>query len=354
MHGLEGLKGKRRSDLGRFRRLSEEAQQFLRQAIMHNPRRTATSLYEELARARLLGLPPVSLSTVQRFVKTVETPIDEPERRRFAFPHANDCWQSDLCVGPYLLDKGKKRTAHIIAVLDDASRLVVAAAVSLQSNYLAFEPVLKAAIASRGVPKKLYVDNAKIFYSQQLQIICARLGITLSHSQPYEPRGRGKVERWFRTLREQCLDLLTPEELASEETLSKALATYVEGTYNHRPHRSLDGKSPMERFLADEEHIRLLSDDRLEQAFLHETHRRVGKDATLSLDNVVFEAPQHFIDQRVRLRYSPYDPEQIWIENDDGQLIPIRPVRAADNAFIPRRRREELIDYGVLQNDKED
>lgn len=352
-HGLEGLKMKRRSDRGSFRSLGSEAQEFLVQAVQHNPRRTATALYEELARARLLGQPPVSLSTVQRFLRTVEVPTDAtPERRRFAFPHANDCWQSDLCAGPYLLEKGKKRKTHVIAILDDASRLVVAARVGLQSNYPAFEAVLKHAIASRGVPKRLYVDNAKIFHSQQLQLICARLGIIVSHSQPYEPQGRGKIERWFRTLREQCFHALTDEDLASENALSRALHAYVEGTYNIRPHRSLDGASPMQRYLADEEHLRQLSTQQLEQAFLHETYRRVGKDSTLSLEGTVFEVPPRFVDQRVHLRYSPHQPEQAWIEDEDGQLFAIHPVRPTDNAFIPRRR-QEIIDYDALKNKEE-
>ncbi len=346
-YGLEGLKSKPRNDRGHFRRLSMEAQTFLAEALRKNHRATATALYEDLVQARLLGHPPCSLSTVQRFLRTVEVPQTGPERRRFAFAHANDCWQADLCVGPYLPGKGGKRRANLLAILDDASRLCVHAAFTFEANSQAFESVLKAALQKRGLPQKLYLDNGKIFRSQHLQAVCARLGITLCHSQPYQPEGRGKIERFFRTVREQCFDKLEPGGLASLAALNQRLAAYIEGVYHQRPHSSLEGASPMERFLADADRLRSLSPERLERAFLRENERRVAKDATVSLDGVAFEVPQPFVGQRVFLLHRSGDLSRAWLRQADGSLCEILPVRPVDNSRIPRRR-PEIIDYSIL------
>ncbi len=199
-YGLEGLKGKHRQDRGYFRRLSAEAQAFMTEVVRRNPRLTAAALYDELAQAKLLGSPPCSISTVQRFLRQVEIPqTDEPERRRYTFAHANACWQSDVCVGPPL--SGRRKKTNLLAFLDDASRLFVHAAFFSEANNQAFESAFKAAVLKRGVPQRLYVDNGKIYHSRQIQMVCAHLGIVLCHATPYMPQGKGKIERAFRTLR---------------------------------------------------------------------------------------------------------------------------------------------------------
>lgn len=355
-YGLEGLKGKQRADRGHFRRLSSEARMFLAEALRRNPKATGTALYEELAQARLLGHPPCSLSTVQRFLRTVEIPHSPgPERRRFVFAHANDCWQTDVCVGPHLMNShaGRKHGTYLLAVLDDASRLCVHAAFVPEADSAAFEHVLQTALQKRGIPQRLYLDNAKIFRSLQLQAVCARLGIVLCHSQPYQPEGRGKIERFFRTVREQCFSRLGADDLVSLDALNRRFAEYVEQVYNSRPHGSLEGKSPMERFLADQEHLRFLPEQRVGQAFLHEVERRVAKDATVSLLGAVFELPQVFVGQKVRLLFHAGGLEQAWVLRPDGSTVPVRQVRPVDNARIPRSKRSDPIDYSILSNKEE-
>ena len=84
-----------------------------------------TALYEELLAGGFLGLPPVSLSTVGRYLKKTQLPSEpEIERKRFVFEFANDCWQTDALAGPYLIIDGKKKATYLIAFLDDASRLL--------------------------------------------------------------------------------------------------------------------------------------------------------------------------------------------------------------------------------------
>lgn len=349
--GLEGLKGKERGDRGHHRRLSAEAQLYLNEAVRRNPKTTATTLYEELAQAQLLGKPPCSLSTVQRFVRHIEIPQpDQPERHRFAFAHANACWQSDVCVGPYLITPGgeRKQKTLLLAILDDASRLCVHGYFYPEANNQAFEAVFKTAILKRGVPQRLYVDNGRIFHSTQLKLICAHLGITLCHSTPYQPQGRGKIERLFKTIRQQLFARLEPDDLVSMEALNQRFADYLEHTYHNRPHSSLGGQTPMQRFLADQELLRFVSRERVDRAFLHEEERRVGKDATISVARVVFEVPQVYVGRRVHVLFRPDDLSTVWLREDNGSLLPVTPVRLTDNAITFRPRRSDPIDYVAL------
>lgn len=346
--GLEGLKAKKRNDLGRFRRLPTEAQNFMVQAVRHNPKLTATTLYEELLAARLLGNPPCSLSTVQRFLRTIEVPRSaSSEHRRFEFPHANSCWQSDACVGPYLTAPGRKQRTHLIAFLDDASRLLVHGRFYTSVGSVAFEDAFRSALLKRGIPQRLYVDNGSCYRSLQLEMICARLGIVLSHSEPYRPEGRGKIERFFRTVRQQFFSRLTAEDLTSLQTLNAAFAHYVEHVYHQRSHAALAGKAPMERFLQDQELLRPVSQQQVATAFLHEVKRSVRKDGTISIDGRVFEVPQCFVGQQVDVLFDLADPDNVRLRQNDGTLVPIAPVRPVDNSQIPRRR-QDPIDWSML------
>lgn len=346
--GLEGLKAKRRKDLGGFRRLPPDAQAFMVQAVRQNPEVTATALYEELLTAKLLGDPPCSLSTVQRFFRTIEVPRPaSSEHRRFEFAHANGCWQSDACVGPHLMAPGRKQRTYLIVFLDDASRLLVHGRFYTSVSSVAFEDAFRTALLKRGIPQRLYVDNGSCYRSLQLELICARLGIVLSHSEPYRPEGRGKVERLFRTVRQQFFSRLLAEDLASLDTLNAAFAHYVEQVYHQRPHGALAGKTPMERFLQDQELLRPVSQQKVATAFLHEVKRRVRKDGTISLDNTVFEVPQCFVGQQVDVLFELSDPDNVRLRQDDGTLVPIAPVRPVDNSQIYRRR-PDPIDWSML------
>lgn len=128
---------------------------------------------------------------------------------------------------------------------------------------------------------------------------------------------------------------------------------YVEGTYHRRPHSSLSGQSPMDRFLQDQELLRFLDHARLGRAFLHELKRRVSKDATISLGHVVYEVPQIYCGQQVDLLFSPHEATHVYLKPPhQDQLLRIEPVRAVDNSRIPRKQNHpEPLDYTQLYQD---
>jgi transposase InsO family protein len=133
--------------------------------------------------------------------------------------------------------EGRKRKAYLIAFLDDATRVIPHAAFAQSENTAAFLSVMQQAVLRRGLPKRLYVDNGAAYRSHHLSLVCAKLGITLIHTRPYQPQAKGKQERWFRTVRLQLLPALVEDDLKSLDALNRKLWAWVEGEYHMSPHK---------------------------------------------------------------------------------------------------------------------
>lgn len=351
-YGLEGLRRKPRNDKGLSRTLTAEMAQSIKELKELHPDKTATAIYHTLLAQGVFGELPVSLSTVQRYIKKLGIRQEETvERKRFTFELANDCWQTDTLIGPYLVVNGKKKRTYLIAFLDDASRLLVHGEFFFEENSRNLQIVFKKAILKRGLPKKVFCDNGKVFDSLHLRMICASLGIILSHARPYSPASKGKIERMFRTLRMQFIETLDLAEICSLEDLNARFLAYVEGTYNLRPHAALEGLSPLERYLKDKDRLRFVtSPESLERVFLHEVIRKVKKDATIALSNRVYEVPQALIGQSVKVRFDPEDPSKAFVQaGEPPSFVAVYPVRAVDNSKIIRRQNQRRqIDYAAL------
>lgn len=192
--GLEGLKRKPRNDKGLSRTLTANGAQTIKEMKELHPEKTAASIYYTLLSNGVFD-PPVSLSTVQRYLKKLDLKTDNCviERKRFTFEFANDCWQTDTLVGPYLLIDGKKKRTYLMAFLDDASRLLVHGTFFFEENSQNLQTVFKKAVLKRGIPKRVFCDNGKVFDSLQLRLICASLSVILSHARPYSPASKGYV-----------------------------------------------------------------------------------------------------------------------------------------------------------------
>ena len=239
------------------------------------------------------------------------------------------------------LNNRRKRKAYLIAFIDDATRIIPYATFTHAENTATFLPVFKQAILRRGLPARLYVDNGANFRSQQLALVCAKLGVALIHARPYQPQGKGKIERWFRTVRAQLLAHLGADDTASLETLNRKLWAFVEGEYHHAPHRGLDGQTPLERWAQSADEVRYPEPTLdLDELFLFEAKRRVQKDRTLSLHGAVYEVDAALIGENVTVRYDPAAPPgravEIWHDGLHVQLA--KPLDAYANAHVKRHR----------------
>ncbi len=335
--GFEALMPKPRADRGQSRSLSPRAVDLLLSLKEGNPKLSVQLLIE-------LPLPP---ATVHRLLarhglmqKHPEQPT-ERDRRRFAFERAGELWMSDVMHGPTVfIGNRTKRKTYLIAFLDDATRVIPYAAFALSENTQAFLPVFKQALMRRGLPLRLYVDNGANYRSHHLALVCAKLGIALIHARPYRPQGKGKIERWFKTLRAQLLAHLTPEDPASLQALNRRLWAWVEGEYHHTPHRGLDGETPLERWASHADEVRFPEPHLdLDDLFLCEVKRKVQKDRIVSLNGVIYEVDAALVGQNVTLRFEPAAkgrPVQVWHERQQAQLA--KPLDAYANCFVKRHR----------------
>jgi transposase InsO family protein len=344
--GFEALVPKARSDSGSARAIPQEIADRLCEVKEQHPDYSVTLVIEALKTA-VPELPEgvvLAPSTVHRLLSRAGLMAKKPsepttkDRRRFAFEKAGELWMSDVMHGPAISVSGRQRKAYLVALIDDATRLVPYAAFLLAESVVAFLTVLEQAIRRRGIPKRLYVDNGAAFRAQHLSLVCAKLGITLIHARPYQPQGKGKMERWFRTVRLQLLPTLQPEDKTSLEALNRRLWAWVEGEYHRSPHRGLEGDTPADRWAACSEEVRLPDGDTSE-LFLFEQKRRVQADRTVSLDGVAYEVDATLIGETVTLRYDPARPReqrsvQVWHQGKRIELA--RRVDAYANCFVRR------------------
>jgi transposase InsO family protein len=203
--GLDGLEDTRRSDYGKSRRIDAEIAEAIAEWAEARPELDGPGLLAELAATRPDTSMP-SLSTLYRFLRI--RGLDQrrapgrKDHRAFAFDLAGDCWQGDVMYGPALPTKdGERRKTYLLAILDDATRVIVHAEFYFEQHLRTLKDCLKQAMLKRGVPRRFYFDNGQIFRSRLLLALCARLGIQLIHTRPYQPQGRAKLERWFLTAR---------------------------------------------------------------------------------------------------------------------------------------------------------
>ena len=339
-HGFDALVPKSRADAGMSRKLDDELQERIRYFKTNYPRMSAAAIYRQLKTDGSIINGQVSESTICRFVNQLQNELRQtPNRdmRRYERPHINEVWCGDSSVGPRLTDKdGKKHRIYIIALIDDASRFITGIDVFYNDNFVNLMSVMKSAVSKYGRPKVLNFDNGKSYKNRQMELLAARIGTTLSYCQPYTPTGKAKIERWFRTLKDQWMAGLDMQHFHSLDELRGSLHSYVQ-RYNQTPHSSLRGMSPQDRFFSEPEQIRRLPEEDIHKDFLLEIERRVSADCVIVIDQIEYEVDYRFARQRIRLRYSP-DMKDIFVVETDGTLTPIRLLNKTENALVKREK----------------
>ena len=242
--GFEALAPKPRQDRGQSRAVTPQLASLIERLKRENPHRTGTTLLRELALSSGQDTPALSASTLYRFLKQrglSERQLLAPHtHKKFEAELSNQIWQADMLFGPWVQRPSVGRMQVFLhATLDDASRLIPHAQFYVSQGLDASLDCLRQAVAARGIPIRLYIDNAKIYRSPQLARIAASLGILIIHSRPYQPEGRGKIERCFRTVREQFLANLDPKHPLSLDELNERLWVWIESVYHRAEHSSL-------------------------------------------------------------------------------------------------------------------
>lgn len=215
---------------------------------------------------------------------------------------------TDCMFGPTLkLSHGGVRHTRLFALLDDGSRVLPHAQYYDSEKLSSFLDGFRQGLARRGFPEKLYTDQGKIFTSSHLQVVGASLGVRLCHAKPSAAWSRGKIERWFRTLQEDFEARLALDPVHRLEALNARLWRWIEREYPQRPHSSLEGQSPAERFVPRALNLRTADPQTdWERRFLSRGQRPVRLDATISLEGSLWEVPVHRRGRLVQLRLDPF------------------------------------------------
>lgn len=267
------------------------------------PGRTAAQVTEVIRTAE--GWAP-SQRTVQRHFARLGLNI-RPDGTppvafgRFEAAAANDRWTGDALHGPQV--DGHK--TYLFAFIDDHSRALTGYRWGHSEDTVRLEAALRHGLGSRGVPRSIYVDNGSAFVAAPLLRACAVLGIRLVHSRPGRPEGRGKIERFFRTVRDQFLVEVATREGADLVEMNRLFAAWVETAYHRRTH-SETKTTPLERFVAGGPYV-IPTPDQLHEAFLWSEHRSVTKTATVSLHANIFEVDAALVGRRVECVFDPFD-----------------------------------------------
>ena len=309
---FESLYPRDRCDLGGCRSFDLDIQMALLRLRRTLPELGIRAFMRE---ARTRGVIPVdsqaSKSTVYRLLKRNglakaenRNPVD---RRRFEAELPNDVWQADVMHGPRVLYEGKMRKTYLLAFLDDMSRFIPCAEFYLAENVDSFKDCFKQAVLKRGLPRKLLVDNGAMFRHRDTRYITAALGVILIYAAPYQPQSKGKIERWFRTIRSQFLPHC--HKRISLNELNMVLEMYLDNEYHVRTH-STTGTSPLKRYAEHIHAIRSAPED-IDDYFRSMAVRRVRKDRTVSLDGRMYEAPTELIGRKVNLLFLNDDRDRI-------------------------------------------
>ena len=219
----------------------------------------------------------------------------------------------------------KSEIVYLVQIIDDASRLIVGQALTFHDNAVFFQKVLKKAVKTYGIPKVLYVDNGSPYANEQLSLICANLGIHLIHAKPYSPRGKGKVERCFRTVKDGFFNTIDWNSITS-----------IENTKH-----SAIGTTPKERFMRDFSNISRKTDIQIDECFLHRSIRLVKSDATISFNNTIYEVPQQFIKKYITIKYNPEDLSELYIYNDKNERL--HTIKSIDKISNSKYKRQEIF-----------
>lgn len=345
-YGVTRLHPKIRKDKGKARKMTpEEVLEAINQILpqFRDKRFHKSELYRLCVEKGIIRRDELSPTSFYRFIREYEllkkeVSNENKKRLAFAMQYANQLWQADTMYGPFVADSdGKKIQTRLIAFIDDASRVLCHGQFFFQENTDSLAVALKAAFYKRGVPEQMYVDNGSIYTSKEIVLICARVGCILRHAPVRDGAAKGKIERFFRTVRDKFL--ARELDISSIEALNRQFTLWVEGDYNNVIH-SAHGMKPVDRFGLDLKRINFLPPNEAnDELFYVEDERTVKKDNTFSFRSMRYEAPVDLRERTIQIRYDRHHPEVIVVYYKSERAGTAKPLDLIANGLLKREQR---------------
>lgn len=314
--GFAALMPQTRSDRGSSRAIPEQLAELVVRAKREKPRRSVRRIIRMLERAGKVRRGELSRSSVHRLLArhgVSSRPVRGPaaERRSWISEHAGDLWVGDVLHGPVVIGPDARlRKSYLISEIDSATRFMPHSFFALSEGAVEHEHGLREALLKYGRPRAYYVDNGSAYKAHSLSMICAELGIDVTHTEPRDAEAKGVIERWHRTWREEVGDELPAQPLPLAELQSKHWA-WLAVEYHRRTHDTT-GRAPLDHWLSEVHELRALpAGKKMDEVFLHRERRLVRKDGTVRFGGRLLEVRPELCGHRVELRFDPNEPSAL-------------------------------------------
>ncbi len=346
--GLDGLRPVSRQ-VGDCLALSEEQRGLVLEIRRQHPSVPANVILATLEDDGRIARELITAQTLRRLYRhhdmarraRAKAGRDDGERRRWEAGFAGDLWHADVCHGPTLKIDGRRVPVRVHALLDDKSRYIAMLRVFGHEREVAMLDLLVEAIRQWGAPRRLYLDNGATYSGVALATACSRLGIKLIHATPYDPQARGKMERFWRTMRQGCMDHMGPQP--SLHAVGVRLNAFVTERYHKAAHAGLMGSSPGKAWA--ERQCNELDEEARHRALTVRTTRRVRTDCTVSVGNMDWELAEAFLaGRKITVCRTLADPQrEPWVEHD-GRHYDLSPVDPVANGRRKRKKPTPGVD----------
>lgn len=338
-HGLEGLKCKERGDKGKYRKLPPGLFDAIGRIKQELGAASVSDLYRKLLMGGSIAAGDISYETLRKLVHRHQLLRENKEvkqRKKFEKQFVNQLWMVDFKQGKSIRHGRRLNRSYLCAIIDDASRLLVGYEWGLNEDTTLFARTFKKAVSIYGIPRILYCDQGKVFCSNYILQLCARLGISLVNAQPYSPESKAKIERFNRTVQQMFYPLVKDFHTIAVEQLNHKFDTFIQEIYHQRCHASL-GESPLKKYqrLIGDSSIRRINIAQLEQFFLCSIKRKVRLDGTIVIKNTYYEVDMKYAGQLVDVRFPVDNPSFFYLFDKEQEIKPLKPVDLVANANPP-------------------
>jgi putative transposase len=346
-HGFKGLFDEFRSDRGKCKAIPDDLLQKAEELRREEPGRSVRTIMEILKQLNIatgsLRERTVARQLTVRGATKKLLKKGAGSYRRWEQLHANDLWHGDTSHGIWLRDPenpNKAKKTKFIVFVDDASRLCTHGEFYLDEQLPRLLDCFGKALLKNGRPCRLLFDNAFIYHSTSMATMCAELGSEISFCRPRAPQGKGKVERFIKTVQDSFMTEANRAGVQSLHELNAMFNGWLEN-YHNRLHSELDGKTPKERWKEDMARISLVTEAELRRALMLRATRKVHiNTATVSVDGKDYQASTDLAGQEVEVRWHPQQTEsvELWML---GEFIEVAPAFRIKPWVEPRAQQEK-------------
>ena len=337
--GLLALRPKSRKDRGLLRAFPKDVLDFAFRLRRENPRRATRSIIDILVRKRLVQRGQVSRSTLDRHFdraglsRKYQGTLAQTTFRLIETSAPFELIVGDFHHGPYVRlgpaaarpaeadreDQAKR--ALFGGFIDHFSRLIVEGRYYLTEDFNALRFGFRRLLAVHGMAEKLFLDNGPAYHATRFHAACDALGIRLVHSKPYCAEGRGVIERFNRTLKDQFeSEVRARETLPTLDELNAWFEAWLSERY-HRDVHSETGQAPADRFGREAAGRPAPPTETVEEYLrLRETRTVHRKWSTVEVEGIRFTVTPSLRGRRVQVLFDPSDLAYVLI-SFDGRIV---------------------------------